>query len=172
MHSALCFKLANIEAQNIKTGDAFGKLSWLANQLSTLNLPDSLPKGVCNCDFHFSNVLFHGGQFVGLIDFDDANFTFLSFDLVCLLDSWSWPFQSDTIRFAPSRKIIQTYQIHRPLGTLEKRHLYGVHKLSILFDCIWYFGRGSADDFYQRKKIEHFNGLGKEEYTDRLFYSN
>jgi homoserine kinase type II len=167
----LCFKLANIEAQKIITSDAFGKLSWLANQLSTLNLPDSLPKGICHCDFHFSNVLFQDGQFIGLIDFDDANYTYLTFDLVCLIDSWAWPFRSESLNFEQAREIVQVYQMHRPLGTLEKQHLFDVHKLSILFDCIWYFGRSSVDDFYERKKIEYLNVLGREVYADALFFN-
>jgi len=165
----LCRKLANIEAQKINTDDAFKKLSWLENQLSTLNLPNSLPKGICHCDFHFSNVFFQNGQFVGLIDFDDANYTYLTFDLVCLIDSWAWPFRSESLIFGQACEIVQAYQMHRPLGTLEKRHLFDVYKLSILFDCIWYFRRGSVDDFYERKKIEYLNVLDREEYADALF---
>jgi len=165
----MCQKLAGTEAQKIDTDDAYEKLSWLENQLSTLDLPPSLPKGICHCDFHFSNVLFQDDQFVGLIDFDDANYTYLTFDLVCLIDSWTWPFCSKTLNSEQACEIVQAYQMHRPLGTLEKWHLFDVHKLSILFDCIWYFNRGSGDDFYERKKIEYLNVLGKEEYTDALF---
>jgi len=41
--------------------------------------------------------------------------------------------------------------------------------LSILFDCIWYFGRGSAKDFYERRKIEFLNDLGREKYAGAIF---
>lgn len=86
--SELCRMLASTEAEKINTDDAREKFSWLENQLSALDLPESFPKGICHCDFHFSNVLFQDDQFVGLIDFDDANYTYLVFDLVCLVDSW------------------------------------------------------------------------------------
>ena len=62
------------------------KLKWFESKLQKLNLPKSLPKGVCHCDFHFSNVLFFNGKFNALIDFDDANYTFLMFDLVSLVE--------------------------------------------------------------------------------------
>ena len=165
----LCQKLASREAQKIGKDDAFAKLSWLEGQLSALDLPTSLPKGICHCDFHFSYVLFQDDQFAGLIDFDDANYTYLSFDLVCLVDSWAWPYQSDRLDLIQAREIVQEYHKHRPLGGDEKRNLFDVHKLSILFDCIWYFWRGTTDDFYERKKIEYLNALGREEYADALF---
>ncbi|MCJ7702758.1 MAG: hypothetical protein MUO62_14335 [Anaerolineales bacterium] len=113
--------------------------------------------------------MFREDQFVGLIDFDDANYTYLGFDLVCLIDSWAWPHSSECLDFAPGREIVQEYGKHRPLSALEQRHMYDLHKLSILFDCVWYFGRGQADDFYEKRKIEFLNDLGGEKYTDTLF---
>ena len=166
----LCRKLVKVEAQKIGTKAAQKKLDWLENQLSILDLPDDLPKGICHCDFHFSNVLFQDDRFVGLIDFDDANYTFLVFDLVCLIDSWAWPFQSESLDLKQAREVVQAYEKHRPLSALERRHLFDVHKLSILIDSVWYFGRVSADVFYERKKIEHLDALGREEYADALFF--
>jgi len=64
---------------------------------------------------------------------------------------------------------VQTYITHRPLDAIEKRHNIDVHKLSILFDCIWYFGRGNAADFYEKRKIEFLNKLGREQYADAHF---
>jgi Ser/Thr protein kinase RdoA (MazF antagonist) len=32
---------------------------------------------------------------VGLIDFDDSNYTYLGFDLVGLIETWAWPHQAD-----------------------------------------------------------------------------
>jgi len=145
------------------------KLFWIEQQLVNLDIPDLFPKGICHCDFHFSNVLFQGDLFAGLIDFDDANFTYQTFDLICLIDSWSWPFQSETINFQQAREIVQAYEKHRSLNSLEKHHLFDVHKLSILFDCVWYFGRGSGDAFYERKKIEFLDTLGRDRYEHALF---
>jgi hypothetical protein len=42
-------------------------------------------------------------------------------------------------------------------------------KLSILFDCVWYFARGDAEDFFERRKIEFLNALGRSEFYKRLF---
>ncbi len=74
--------MARRKAKAIGTANAKNKLKWFESELSKLSLPKSLPKGICHCDFHFSNVLFTKGKFSALIDFDDANYTFLTFDLV------------------------------------------------------------------------------------------
>ncbi|MFC1997737.1 homoserine kinase [Chloroflexota bacterium] len=163
-----CRKLAQLEAEKIGTQDAFAKFAWLDSQLSALDLPDSLPKGVCHCDFHFSNILFREDQVVGLIDFDDANYTYLVFDLVNLIDYWAWPFQSDYLDLTAAREIIQTYNRQRPLDVVERHHLFDIHKLGILFDCIWFFSRGSADDFYEKRKIEYLDALGRGQYAAAL----
>jgi len=165
----LCRKLACAEADKIDTGDARQKYHWLENQLAVLELPDSLPKGICHCDFHFSNALFKGDQFAGLIDFDDANYTYLIFDLVCLIDSWAWPAQSNNLDLMQAREILEEYTKHRPLSAIEQRHIFDVHKLSIFFDNVWYFGRGRANDFYEKRKIKFMNNLGWKKYTDELF---
>jgi homoserine kinase type II len=83
----LCRELARREADKIDTTNARQKLIWLEDELSKLDLPRSLPKGICHCDFHFSNVLFKDSKFNALLDFDDANYTFLMFDLVGLVES-------------------------------------------------------------------------------------
>jgi homoserine kinase type II len=166
---ALCQRLAAAEAASLNTNPARQKLSWLADQLATLDLPAALPRGICHCDFHFSNVLFRGDHFVALIDFDDANWTFLQFDLVGLIESWAWPHPADVLDVAQARRVVQMYMEHRPLSLVEQQHLYDVYKLSILFDCVWYFGRGGAHDFYERTKIEALAYLGRQRFFDELF---
>ncbi len=145
------------------------KFNWLESELATLQLPPSLPKGICHCDFHFSNVLFQEDQFAALLDFDDANYTFLVFDLVSLIDGWAWPYQSDTLDLMQACDVVQSYMQHRQLEHIEQQHLYDVHKLSILIDCVWFFGRGDAQDFYEKRKIDFLRKLGREKFCAALF---
>ena len=56
--SDLCRTLARAETTRINTKNARGRLAWLARELTALDLPPSLPKGICHCDFHFPNALF------------------------------------------------------------------------------------------------------------------
>jgi homoserine kinase type II len=162
----LCRSLARVEAEKIGTQDAFGKLAWVEQQLSNLQLPHSMPKGICHCDFHFSNVLFQGDRFAALLDFDDANYTYLVFDLVSLIE---WPFPSEALDMNETRGIVQEYVKHRRLNALEKWHLFDVLQLSILIDCIWFFGRGEVEDFYEKRKINFLSELGKEKFFEALF---
>ena len=165
---SLCEQLAQKEAERIGDDNARAKLRWVRNALANLWLPRTLPKGVCHCDFHFSNVLFRNGDFVALLDFDDANYTFLAFDLVSMIDEWAWPHDPEGLNFAEARAIAQTYQQYRELAPSEKWHVYDIHKLQIMFDCIWFFGRGQAEDFYERKKIEFLDRLDRESYYAML----
>jgi homoserine kinase type II len=114
-------------------------------------------------------VLFQKDQFSGLIDFDDANYTYLGFDLVGMIDYWAWPFPSENLLLHQARDITQAYEQYRTISPLERHHLFDVQKLGILFDCIWNFGRGSGRDFYERRKIEHLDALGRETYEHALF---
>ena len=82
-----------------------------------------------------------------MLDFDDATYTFLQFDLVGLIEYWAWPHTRDILDVTRARSVVQEYMKHRPFPLIEQQHLFDVHKLSILFDCVWYFSRGSAGDF-------------------------
>lgn len=164
----LCEKLAKKKAKKINSNNSREKLKWLKKELSKLNLPTSLPMGICHCDFDFSNVLFKDNKFVALLDFDDANYTFLTFDLVGLIEHQAWPYKG-TIDFKQAKKVLQEYSKHRPLGDEEKRHLFDVYKLSILFDCVWYFKRGNVDDFNEKRKIDYLNSMGRENFYGKLF---
>lgn len=166
----LCRTLARTEAMRINTKSAHEKFAWLAHELTTLDLPPSLPKGICHCDFHFSNVLFQEDEFVALLDFDDANYTFLQFDLVGLIEYWAWPHTAGILDATKARSIVQEYMKHRPLTPIEQQHVYDVYKLSILFDCVWYFGRGAANDFREKRKIDALTNLGRQKFFDELFH--
>jgi homoserine kinase type II len=175
----LCKELARKEAQKLATPKAREKLTWFERELSKINLPTSLPKGICHCDFHFSNVLFKDGEFRALLDFDDANYTFLTIDLATLINpfipafAWDSWFQfgkdEDVFDFKEARDIVSEYMKHRPLNDNEKRHLFDVYKLSVMFDCVWYFERGEATDFYEKRKIDYLNAIGKDTFYNKLF---
>ena len=139
------------------------------HELANLDLPPALPKGICHCDFNFSNILFQDDTFVALLDFDDANYTFNQFDLVGLIEYWAWPHTAGIVDMAKARDIVQAYMKHRPLSHLEQRHLFDVYKLSILFDCVWYFARGNADDFFEKRKIDTLSDLGRNAFYSELF---
>jgi len=175
----LCKRLAQEKAERTGTTDSKRKLNWLENELSSLKLPGSLPKGICHCDLHFSNILFKNGELVALIDFDDANYTFLIYDLAALIDplifTYSWDnwdkykMIDDVFDFGEARKVISEYMRYRPLNNTEKKYLFDVLKLSILIDCLWYFERGDSDDFYEKRKIDHLNMKGRDRFYLELF---
>ncbi len=176
-----CREFARKKVKKLNTVNAREKLKWFENELSKLTLPKSLPKGICHCDFHFSNVLFKNGKFNTLIDFDDANYTFLVSDLVSLIDPFVTSFKWNTwsnfkkdrnvFDFKEDRRTTSEYMKYQPLSEGEKKYMFDVFKLSIMFDCIWYFSRGKAKDFYEKRKIEYLNSIGREQFYNALFRS-
>ncbi len=165
----LCRELARKEAKKINTTDSRKKLKWFENELLKLNLPKSLPKGICHCDFHFSNVLFRGNKFNALIDFDDANYTFLMFDLIVLIEYEAWSHGKKALDLKKAKEILQEYTKYRPLNNNEKRHLFDLYKLSILFDCVWFFKRGNVNNFNEKRKIDYLDNIGRGEFYRKLF---
>lgn len=165
----LCRTLAHRETEKINTPNAHEKFAWLDQTLSTLELPETLPKGICHCDFDLSNILFREDKFVALLDFDDANYTYLTFDLVGLMEYGAWPHQADALNMKLAHAIVQSYTKHRPLSALEQHHLFDVYKLSILIDCVWFFERGHVSDFYEKRKIDFLNSTGREGFKEALF---
>ena len=105
---------------------------------------------------------------VGLIDFDDANYTYLMFDLISLID-WEWPYSADELDFDTARNIVRQYVSVRQLSEIEQRYAFDVHKLGILLDCVWFFERGKSNDFREKTKIDFLNNLGREQYCKQLF---
>ena len=166
---AFCRERAKLLAATAGTAAAAAKRRWMEQELNKLVLPQSLPMGVCHCDFHFSNSLFKGNELVGILDFDDANFTYLSFDLVNLMGWFARPDDLD-LDFSEARRVLREYETYRPLGASERRHLYDVHKLSILIDGLWFFDRGDPSDFKEKRKMERMNALGSDGYYAAMFW--
>lgn len=163
-----CYKIAQQKAGEIGTDDAREKSAWLAQELAELRLPPELRRGICHGDFHFSNVLFHHDELVALLDFDDANHTFLMFDLVGLIEYWAWPHTAESLDLKKARWVVREYSRHFPLSHIERRHLFDVYAFSILFDCLWYFDRGTATGCYERRKIENLKALGRQRFFEEL----
>ncbi len=174
-----CKKMAQKKTKKIGTLNAKEKLKWYLAEIKKLELPKSLPKGICHCDFFFGNVLYKNGKFNALIDFDDANYTYKIFDLVALSEpfkkSFTWKnwdkFKSGDIvfDFRNYRKIIETYNKFRPLSKVEKKHLFDVYKMLIMIDCLWYYKRGKASNFFEKRKIEYLDNLGREKFYQKVF---
>lgn len=173
----LCKNLAETEAQKLNTSDAEEKLKWLKKEVIKLRLPKTLPMGICHCDFHYANILFKKGIFNALLDFDDANYTYKIYDLVCLIEpfifslkNWQkYTLNDNVFDFTKIKSVVREYDKYRKLSNIEKKYFFDVFKFRILIDCVWYFSRGSADNFYEKRKIDFLNYLGREEFSKRLF---
>jgi homoserine kinase type II len=146
------------------TPEAELRRRWIEQELDALVLPPTLPRGLCHADFAPENLLFEGDTLVAVLDFDDANVTYLTFDLVNLM---GW--YGGELNFTTGRRILQEYEPHRPLTATERRHLYDVQKLQILIDCLWDFDEGDPADSKGKRKIERLNAMGREGFYGRVF---
>ncbi len=174
-----CISHATKIAKEINTENAYKKLEWYLSELNKLQFPENLSKSVCHGDFHFSNILYKDGKFNALIDFDDANYTYTIFDLVCLMDpfgkngfewhNWmNFSKDSDVFDFEKSRNVLKTYCEINPISSLELSHIYDVLSLTVLIDCLWYFERGDSEDFFEKRKIEYLQKLGRKRFLENI----
>lgn len=154
-------------ASRSRLHDPASKLEWLEARVRECNLPASLPRGVCHCDFDRSNLLFAGDRLTAILDFDDANYTWLMMDLINLMENYAWE-DPETPDWESCARIIAEYQQFRPLTELEKRHMFDAHRLQAAIDTAWFFDTGEYYDFVGRRRIEFLDSIGRDEYRRNL----
>lgn len=143
------------------------RTKWLNETLKTIKIPASLPKGMCHCDTHCSNFLFKGNKLTGMIDFDDAGYTWLMYDIANLLYFWAWPPKKD-INLKKAKALVDEYQGYRKLNTSEQKYLFDVLKMVILMSASWFIH--VDNDFKQEQgRIEVLDQIGREAFQKALF---
>ncbi len=171
--------LANKRADKLNIPQLYEKLRWLNIEADALDLPESLTMGICHCDYCYTNILYVGDEIKALLDFDDANYTYSFFDIVSFINFFSRRFthqtwntydiNEDILDFREAREIIKIFEKKRHIPYTDKKHFFDILKLGILFDCVWYFERGLTDDFFEKRKIDALNKIGREKFFEKLF---
>lgn len=172
-------RLAGETTETKYTINGLKKKEWFLRELSALELPTTLTMGICHCDLSFKNILYSGNKVKALLDFDDANETYLFFDIISIIhffmpkfdhDTWNQYEKRDQIMdFGDAKKILSLFEQKCPIPLNDKIHFFDILKLGILSDCIWYFDRGSYFDFFERRKIEAINQIGRDAFFKQLF---
>lgn len=144
------------------------KIEWLYDVVDKVELPTNLVKGIVHGDLDKSNIFFKEDKIESIIDFDDANYSYLLFDIICLIDSHCDSFLDESY-FETARIVIGNYDKIRKLSQLEKLHLFDVLKLSIVIDCFWFFERGLYPKFREKAKIDQLNQMGRQNFYDHIF---
>jgi len=162
-----CWKNATSNSRKIKSKiEAKKRLNWLKAELDKLKLPNNFPKGVCHCDTHPSNFLYKKGKLNAILDFDDASYIYLLYDIANMIYFWAWPHKKEII-FNKAKNLLREYNKHRKLTDIEKNHLYDLLKMVIFMSIGWFIY--DDDDFYsEKKKIEFLNSIGRKEFYNNI----
>jgi len=163
-----CWENATVNAEKIKSEkEAKSRLDWLKKELKVIKIPDTLPYGVCHADTHPSNFLFTDGKLTGVLDFDDASYVPLLYDIANMIYYWAWPHKESLIT-EKAKEILAEYDKYRKLTDVEKESLYDLLKMVIFMSIGWFI---NLDDDYiaEKKKIEALNILGRKEFYLRIF---
>jgi homoserine kinase type II len=165
-----CLRNATANIQKIASKlEAENRLTWLKKELAKLGFPENLPKGVCQCDTHPSNFLYKDDKLVAVLDFDDASYVYLLYDVANLLFFWAWPDKGE-LDFEQAKELLRVYEQHRQLTEEEKRHLFDVLHM-VNFMGIGWFIHEDADYHNSRRKTEFLNSLGRAAFYNRIFQS-
>jgi Ser/Thr protein kinase RdoA (MazF antagonist) len=146
--------------------EAQARLDWFKAELATLQLPRGLPKGICHCDTNPSNFLYKNSKLSATLDFDQASYTWLLYDVAQMIYWWTWPGKGD-LQLEESRDLIIRYETVRKLGSNERRHLFDALKLVHLVGIGW----SLADDSFpnDKRKVVDLDALGRDRFYDAIF---
>ncbi|MBI3074875.1 MAG: phosphotransferase [Parcubacteria group bacterium] len=148
-----------------RTKDKEERGKWLKTELEKLELPDTMPKGICHADLNHGNFLFRNGKVATVLDFDMSFYFYLVYDVADLIYWWAFPPQQG-FKEADAAFIISEYVTHRKLSEEEQQHIFDALKLIILLGISW----SEEDDFEsEKKKIMFLNTIGREEFVKKLF---
>jgi len=85
-------------------------------------------------------------------------------------DTWSQVSPNEQVfDFTGPRRVVSIYQQYRALNPTEKKYFFDVVKLVILIDCLWFYERGEAHDFYEKRQIDALDRLGRDRFHQALF---
>lgn len=137
---------------------------WLKNELAKLELPDTMPKGLCHADLNYGNFIFQDGKIAAVLDFDMSFYYYLVYDIASLIYWWAMPPEKE-FRKQEMAFIVNEYEKHRKLSEEEKLHIFDALKLILLLGISW----SEEGDFeHERTKIEYLNSIGRISFTNIL----
>ncbi len=141
-------------------------MGWLRGELDTVQLPADLPKGVCHRDSNPTNFLYENGEISAVLDFDQAGFTWLLFDVAQMIYWWAWP-NKGNIELNKARDLVTRYELVRKLHNVEREHLFDALKMVHLVGIGWFL---SSDSFSNdKRRVVDLNVLGRDEFYKALF---
>jgi len=166
-----CWETSKIEDKRFKSkSKKENRLKWLRSELNKLKFPNSIPKGVCHCDYDISNLKFKGNKLVGVLDFDDACYTHIIFDVATLVYYWAW-LREEKFDFQKARYLLKQYMKYRKMSKVEQKHIYDSLKMVVFTYIAWLFYDGEKNNFFKKAKdkIDWLNEIGREEFYKELF---
>ncbi len=145
---------------------AHERLIWMKQELDALQLSEVLPKGVCHCDANPSNFLYKDGKLSAVVDFDQATYIWLLYDVAQMIYWWAWP-DTGAIQLEESHDLVAQYETVRKLSHDERRHLFDMLKLVHLVGIGW----SLSDDSFpnDKRKVVELNALGSGRFYDAIF---
>ncbi|MBT3866275.1 homoserine kinase [Candidatus Woesearchaeota archaeon] len=143
------------------------RLKIIKDNLNKLEFPKSLSLGIVHADYNLSNLKFEKDKISGVLDFDDACYTHLNYDVASQI--WYLAWKRDKIFDKKrARKIIKIYEKYRPLSKVEKKHLFDSLAILILTHMTWSFeGKGRHFDYYL-KRLNWLMNIGREKFSSYL----
>jgi len=106
-----------------------------------------------------------------VLDFDDACYAFLIYDIGVILLYWV-RFYEKKFNFNKAKKIIKIYKKYKPLSKLEKQHIFDAVKFAALMIMSWLmYDKWKGKDLFRilAKIVDEIDGIGREEFYKKIF---
>ena len=147
------------------------RYTFIKERLNLVKLPETLPKGIIHGDFDKANIKFTGNKITGILDFDDACYTYLIYDIGMLILYWAW-FYYKKLKLDIAREIITIYNKYRKLSQIEKNHIYDALQWVILvFMAFFIHDKWKGTDLYEimKKMLFELDNIGKNNFYKEMF---
>jgi homoserine kinase type II len=106
------------------------------------------PKGVVHADIYYQNVIVRNGALAGIIDFDDAYFGVLLFDLALIVMEFAIK-EEGSMDLGLAERVLRSYLSRRPLPGEQLASLYD----SMRFLCFKFLGYTAELPEYQGEAL-------------------
>ncbi len=107
-------------------------LQQIQKELSTIIIPNNLPRGMIHEDLGKRHVLWLDGKISGLIDFERSYYAPLIYDLGQVLRGWCFHTNWKAWCNKKLKRILDNYQKERKLSQQEKKYLYPAIKFAVI----------------------------------------
>jgi len=165
-----CRETIRQEAKTMKSKKlAEERIHFIKKQLKSINYPKKLSKGIVHSDYDSTNIKFVNNKLSGVLDFDDACFSYLVYDISSIIINWAWK-KEKKLNYKKIRFLLNEYKKYKVISKNEINSLYSFMKLNLLVYASWALADTKKNNGFDKSRadLEYLDKIGEKEFYKNL----